>query len=76
MPCPCSDNLAISVVGVKGGIFSFGPGSVPFAWYQIYRPGPWAKGTYAPGGVCLWPFPDGCAGFPTEGTILDVGTSL
>ena len=75
MPCPCSMNLAIMIVGVKGGVFSFEPGSIPFAWYQIFHAGPWALGTYIPGNVCLWFIPDGCAGFPTMGTILDVGTS-
>lgn len=74
--CPCSMNLMITIAGVKGGTFSFGPGSVPFAWYQIYRPGPWAKGTYSPGGMCLWFIPFGCAGIPTMGTMLEVGTSM
>lgn len=76
IPCPCSFNLAVTVAGVKGGIFSFEPGSLPFAWWQIFRPGPWAKGSYVPGNVCLWFIPYGCAGIPTMGTILDVGTSM
>lgn len=74
--CPCSFNLLISIAGVKGGIFSFEPGSVPFAWYQIFHSGPWTKGSYVPGNVCLWYVVVGCAGIPTMGTILDVGTSL
>lgn len=76
VPCPCSMNLMITIAGVKGGTFSFGPGSLPFAWYQIFRPGPFAKGAYAPGGSCLWFIPYGCAGFPTMGTIVEVGTSM
>ena len=84
MPCPCSLNLAILIAPTNPlappstyGIFSFEPGSVPFAWYQIFRPGPAVKGTYvAPKNECLWPFPDGCEGFDTRGTIVDVGTSL
>lgn len=76
VPCPCSMNLAITIAGIRGGIFSLEPGVLPFAWYQIFRPGPWAKGTYVPGNVCLWPIPYGCAGFPTMGTILEVGTSM
>ncbi len=74
--CPCSANLAIFVVGVKGGVYSFEPGSLLFAWYQIYRPGPWTVGTYTPVNKCLWFVPKGCAGFPTIGTIIDVGTSI
>lgn len=76
VPCTCSANLMITIAGVRGGVFSFEPGSLPFAWYQIYRPGPWARGTYVPGNVCLWIVPDGCAGIPTMGTIIEVGTSL
>ncbi len=77
MYCPCSANLAVFVLGVRGGVYSFGPGSLPFAWYQIFRSGPWVLGTFVPGtGMCLWPVPFGCAGFPTMGTILEVGTSI
>lgn len=76
MPCPCSANLAIFIVGVKGGVFSFGPGSIPYAWYQIFHPGPWALGSYVPGNMCLWPVVVGCAGFSTRGTIINVGTSM
>ena len=74
--CPCSANLAVFVVGVKGGVYTFQPGvSQLFAWYQIWRAGPWVLGTYAPPGVCLWYIPYGCAGFPTMGTMIEVGTS-
>ncbi len=72
--CPCSANLAVFVLGVKGGVYTFQPGvSLLFANYQIWRSGPWVVGTYVPGGVCLtW---KKCAGFSTTGTILTVGTS-
>ena len=76
MPCPCSGNLAIAIGPPRGGIYSFGPGSIPYAWYQIFHPGPWALGSYVPGNACLWFIPFGCAGFPTMGTMINVGTSM
>ncbi len=76
-PCLCSANLAVFVVGVKGGVYTFQPGvSLLFAQYQIWRPGPWVLGTYAPGGVCLRYRFLGCTGFPTMGTMITVGTSF
>ena len=74
--CPCSANLAVFVAGVRGGVYSFTPGSLLYAWYQIFRPGPWTVGTYVPSNVCLWFIPYGCAGFPTMGTMIEVGTSI
>ncbi len=72
--CPCSANLAIWVFGPRGGVYTFQPGvSVPFANYQFWRPGPAILGTFVPGGVCLTGF--FCAGFPTMGTMVTVGTS-
>jgi hypothetical protein len=76
--CPCSGNLAVVVGPPSGGIFMYQPGAtIVYAFYQIFRPGPWVLGNYTPGGSCMQFIPYGCApmAWPT-GTINEVGTSL
>jgi hypothetical protein len=76
--CPCSANLAVVVGPPSPGIFMYQPGaSTVYAFYQIFRPGPWVLGNYVPGGACMMFIPYGCApmAFPM-GTINEVGTSL
>lgn len=74
--CPCSANLAIVVGPPSPGTYTYQPGvSMVYPFYQIFRPGPWVKGSYIPGtGVCATGY--FCATVPTMGTISDVGTSL
>lgn len=76
--CPCSANLAIVVGPPSPGVFMYQPGvSMVYAWYQIFRPGPWVLGTYTPGGACMMFIPYGCAPMAAPmGTITQVGTSL
>lgn len=82
--CTCSMNLAITVGPPAGGVFTYEPGATVYAFYQIFRPGPWVLGTDVPGGECLsWYMcgPDPCclpdfSTAPPVGTIAEVGTSL
>lgn len=76
--CPCSANLAVVVGPPSPGVFMYQPGStIVYAFYQIFRAGPWVLGNYTPGGACLMFIPYGCApiAYPL-GTIMEVGTSL
>lgn len=77
--CPCSFNIAFTVVGQKGGWFTYDPGlSTLFQWWSL-RPGAWILGTYWPGtGVCGYAVasPPWCVYVPTMGTVVMAGTSL
>ncbi|HAT68243.1 MAG: hypothetical protein A2481_03840 [Candidatus Yonathbacteria bacterium RIFOXYC2_FULL_47_9] len=76
--CNCSFNLAVTVGPPVGGIYMYQPGaSLIYAYYQIFRSGPWVLGTYVPGGACMVYVAVGCspALVPT-GTIVTAGTSL
>jgi len=75
--CPCSSNLLVTVTGPVSGNFVFQPGvSILFPFGQIYRPGPFILGTFAPGGACMMFKRRGCFALPSTGTIGIVGTSL
>lgn len=77
--CPCSLNVAFTVVGPKGGWFTYEPElSTLFEWWSS-RPGAYILGTYWPGtGVCGYaaPPPVFCVYVPTMGTVVMAGTSL
>jgi hypothetical protein len=75
--CTCSGGIALTIGPPVGGnyVFQFGT-SIPFAFGQVFRPGPWTLGTQIPGGVCLYFVGIGCAPYPAIGTIAMVGTSL
>ncbi len=75
--CTCSGNILLTVGPPMGGRYIFQPGaSTLFPYGQVYRPGPWVLGTYAPGGVCTVFAGKGCAPLPSFGTIIQVSTSL
>lgn len=76
--CPCSFNLAVTVGPPNGGVFTYEPGaSIVDSFYQIFRPGPWVLGWYAPGGACLDFCVDCCYPMRTPiGTIIETGTSM
>lgn len=75
--CPCSANIRLTIGPPVPGIFIFQPGvSIPFAFGQVYRSGPWTIGNWVPGGVCLKFSATGCRPVFSEGTILEVGTSI
>ncbi|OIP65543.1 MAG: hypothetical protein COV32_02910 [Candidatus Yonathbacteria bacterium CG10_big_fil_rev_8_21_14_0_10_43_136] len=78
MYCPCSANIAITVGPPAGGIFSYDGSGMMYAFYQIFRPGPWVLGTYIPGSKGCWQFvPNGCIPLILPiGTISTVGTSM
>lgn len=77
--CPCSLNVAFTVVGPKPGWFTYEFGlSTLFAWWNL-RPGAWILGTYWPGtGYCGYAIaaPPWCVYVPTMGTVVMAGTSL
>jgi len=77
--CPCSMNVAFTVVGPRPGWFTYEFGlSTLFAWWNL-RPGAWILGTYWPGtGYCGYviPSPPWCVYIPTMGTVVMAGTSL
>lgn len=85
VPCDCSGGVGLFVLGPIGaGVFLYETGiSVPFPYYQFWRPGPFIVGSYVPGGVCMVGVPPLCgdafsgAGFsPGSGTIIMAGTSM
>ena len=69
----CDEGLLITIGWPRGGEFMFTAGSILYAWYQIYRPGPWALG------IAL-PIFEACTidGEPIGGGLImhKVGTSL
>jgi len=76
--CTCSGSFLITIGPPVPAIVLYVPGvSMPHEWFQILRVGPWAKGTYRPGGVCLMAGKS-CTPFSLQpvGTIFEVGTSL
>lgn len=76
--CNCSFNLAVVVGPPVGGVYMYQPGaSLIYAYYQIFRSGPWVLGTFVPGGACMQYVGFGCSPMviPT-GTIVTAGTSL
>ncbi len=71
----CLNGVLITVSPPRPGLLMFGFAvTVPFAYYQFYRPGPAIKGTYIEGGECVLPPP--APPIPAMGTMLMVGTSL
>lgn len=74
--CTCSMAIA-SVVGPPvGGTFVYAPGTVTYAYGQVYRSGVWLLGNWTPGGVCLFYAGVGCGTFPVWGRMSEVATSL
>lgn len=83
IPCTCGPvplSTAVTVVGPSPGIFLNIVGvSSLFSHYQIYRPGPFVVGGWAPSGaICMIGLPPDCVPVltPPIGTIISVGTSL
>ena len=75
--CTCSGNIRLTVGPPVPGAYVFQPGrSIPFLFYQLYRPGPFVLGNATTGGSCSIYVGDGCATLPTLGTIFMVGTSF
>lgn len=75
--CTCSFNTLLTIAGPSSGNLVFQPGvSIPFPYGQVYRPGPFVLGTYAPGGTCLLWVGKFCVPLPATGTIIMIGTSL
>lgn len=75
--CGCSANVRITVGPPVGGVFIYQPGAtVLYEYGQILRSGPWVLGNWSPGGACLIPSGKGCATLPSQGTMIQVGTSL
>lgn len=76
--CPCSANVAITVGPPAGGVFTYDGSGMVYAFYQLFRPGPWVLGSYIPGSPGCWMFvPHGCVPIATPiGTISEVGTSM
>ncbi len=72
---PCTNGILVTVSPPWPGMFMFEfAATVPFAYYQFYRPGPAIKGTYFAGGSCILPPP--APPIPAMGTMIIVGTSL
>lgn len=72
---PCANGLLLIIGPPRPGLFMWMPGTLTFAWYQL-RPGPWALGSFVPGGACVCP--NGCChcgAIPALGTITMIGTS-
>ncbi len=75
--CTCSANILISVGPPNPGVFIYEPGgTVLYPYGRVWSPGAYALGLYSPGGACLVFVLVGCAPIPTEGTMLEIGTSL
>src|SRR3989344_3140506 len=71
----CCNGVAINVVGPRPGRFLYTAGSILYAYYNIFAPGPNVVGTALPDGEpCLDPFLE-CSPIPTLGRIVQVGTS-
>lgn len=79
--CTCSvPNWGIIVGPPAGGIFIYMPGiSRLYAFYSIFRPGPWVLGTAAGGAPCMQVRGNSCVPderVPAGPVIVIVGTSL
>lgn len=73
----CANGLLLTIGPPRPGLFMWMPGTLTFSWYQL-RSGPWALGTYFPGGVCVCPngcCPPYCPPIPALGTMIMIGTS-
>lgn len=73
----CCNGVMVSIDPPRPGTFLFAAGSRLHAYYNIFRPGPWALGTAHPGGFCqkILAFPPCTSLTPVTGTIDMVGTS-
>ncbi len=76
--CTCSMGIALTIGPPVGGTFVFQFGkSIPYAYGQVYRPGPWTLGTWTTGGECEFYVPPAeCVSYPVMGVIDKIGTSL
>lgn len=73
---PCANGSLIAVGPPRSGLFMWTLGTRTFAWRQL-RPGPWALGSYVPGGSCVCPYGQCEIGaIPALGTMTTIGTSL
>ncbi len=73
--CLCSGGILLTISPPVPGTFVFQFGrSIPFAYGQVFRPGPAVLGTWTPGGICSTGF--FCTPIPAMGTIGIIGTSL
>ncbi|OHA02356.1 MAG: hypothetical protein A3C12_00085 [Candidatus Sungbacteria bacterium RIFCSPHIGHO2_02_FULL_49_20] len=74
---PCDEGQWITVGPPRPGSFMLTAGSILYAWYQIYRPGAWAKGIARPITIpCTVPCPAGECTIGSGLQIDKVGTSL
>ena len=82
IPCTCSANLLIATVPIgptSPPFLIFGPSSILYQFYQIFRPGAYLLGNYGPPVPCLVYIGIGCIPMPLAPTaplILMVGTSI
>lgn len=75
--CTCSFNILLTVGPPLPGNYIYQPGvSIPYAYGQVFRSGPWVLGNWIPGGMCSMWIGKACVPLPSAGTILEVGTSL
>ena len=73
---PCATGMLLTIGPPRPGLFMWMPTTLTFSWYQQWRPGPWALGTYVPGGACVCPYYQCWAGaIPALGTMTSIGTS-
>ncbi|MBI2096536.1 MAG: hypothetical protein HYT40_00010 [Candidatus Sungbacteria bacterium] len=73
----CIEGQWITVGPPWPGSFVFTAGSILYAWYQIFRPGPWALGIALPISItCSVPCPAGFCPIGAGLKIDKVGTSL
>ena len=73
---PCANGTLIAIGPPRSGLFMGMPGTLTFAWRQL-RPGPWALGSYVPGGTCVCPYGQCEVGaIPALGTMKAIGTSF
>lgn len=71
----CTNGILVTVSLPRPGVFLYQfVSTIPFAYYQFYRPGPAIKGTYFEGGECVLPPP--APSIPAMGTMIIAGTSL
>ncbi len=81
LPCVCSLNFLIinrPIGPTSVPNLVFGPGSVLYAFYNIFRPGSYILGTYTHPTICAMWGPDGCSPpiiIPAM-KIFMVGTSM
>lgn len=72
----CCNGIMLAVGPPQGGTFIFTGTSQLYAYYQIYRAGPWVLGDYIPGGTCQVVASECVGTISTTGTIGKIGTSL